>query len=178
MRKLLAATTLFAALACGATAQTASSISLDDAWARATTTTTQAGAVYVTITDHGAPDRLIGASTPVAGKAELHETIHEGNVMKMRPVAGLAISSAAPTALSPMGYHIMLTDLKRPLAGGQTFPLTLTFEKAGTVQTTVTVRAAGGGAAMNMGGGAAMDMGGAGHDMQHTNMAMPGMTKP
>jgi hypothetical protein len=46
--------------------------------------------------------------------------------------------------------------------------LTLTFEKAGAVQTTVTVKAAG--------AGAGMDMGGAGHDMQDMNM--PGMTKP
>jgi copper(I)-binding protein len=168
MRRLLATTTLFATLAFGAGAQTTPSISLADAWARATTKTAQAGAIYVTITDHGAPDRLIGASTPVAGKAELHETVRDGNVMKMRPVAGLAVSAKAPTSLSPMGYHIMLTDLKQPLAGGQTFPLTLTFEKAGPVQTTVTVKA--------VGGDAGMDMGSAGHDMQHMNM--PGMTKP
>jgi copper(I)-binding protein len=168
MRRLLAATTLFATIAFGVAAQTTPSISLGDAWARATTATTQAGAVYVTITDHGAPDRLIGASTPVAGKAELHETVRDGNVMKMRPVAGLAVSPKAPTSLSPMGYHIMLTELKQPLASGQTFPLTLTFEKAGAVQTTVTVKPAG--------ASGAMDMGGATHDMQHMNM--PGMTKP
>ncbi len=168
MGRLLAKTTLFAMFAFGAGAQTTPTISLGDAWARATTTTAQAGAVYVTITEHGAPDRLIGASTPVAGKAALHETVRDGNVMKMRPVAGLAVSAKAPTSLSPMSYHIMLTDLKQPLASGQTFPLTLTFEKAGAVQTTVTVKAAG--------AGAGMDMGGAGHDMQHMNM--PGMTKP
>ena len=83
-------------------------------------------------------------------------------------VAALAVTPKAPTSLSPGGYHITLTDLKQPLAAGQTFPLTLTFEKAGAVQTTVTVKPAG------ASGG--MDMGGAGHDMQHMNM--PGMTKP
>ncbi len=171
MRRLLAASTLFAPLVAtlvfGAAAQPAPSITLDDAWSRATMTPAQAGAIYVTITDHGAPDRLIGASTPVAGKAELHESIRDGNIMKMRSVAALAVTPKAPTSLSPGGYHIMLTELKQPLAAGQTFPLTLTFEKAGAVQTTVTVKPAGASGGMDMG---------AGHDMQHMNM--PGMTKP
>jgi copper(I)-binding protein len=122
----------------------------------------------VTITDHGAPDRLIGAATPVAGKAALHETVRDGNVMKMRPVAGLAVGPKAPTSLLTMGYHIMLTDVKQPLAGGRTFPLTPAFATPGAVRTKVTVKAAC--------GAAGMDMGGVGHDMQH--MAMPGMTKP
>ena len=86
--------------------------------------------------------------------------------MKMRPVAGLAISAGTPISMAPGGYHVMLTDLKHPLTSGQTFPLSLRFEKAGTVETTVTVKAL----------GTTMDMGGAGHDTQH--MTMPGMTKP
>lgn len=150
MRKMLIVTTLFAALALGAEAQTTPSISVENAWARATTASAQAAAIYATITDRGTADRLIAASTPVAGKAELHETIHEGNVTKMRPAAGLAISPSAPISLAPGGYHIMLTDLKQPLTDGQTFPLSLTFEKAGTVQTTVTVKAAGAAPAHNM----------------------------
>jgi hypothetical protein len=130
------AATLSATLALGAVAQTAPpSIALSDAWARATVTPAQAGAIYVTITDHGAPDRLIGASTPVAGTAGLHQTIRDGDVMKMRPVDGLAVTPAAPTTLAPGGYHIMLTALKQPLRSGQTFPLTLTFERAGSGMT-------------------------------------------
>jgi periplasmic copper chaperone A len=168
MRKILVVTIVFAALDFGAEAQTTPSISVENAWARATTTSAQAAAIYLTLTDHGTPDRLVAASTPVAGKAELHETTREGNVMKMRPVAGLAISQSAPIFLAPGGYHIMLTQLKQPLASGQSFPLSLRFEKAGTVETTVAVKAPG--------AGAATDMGGAGHDMQHMNM--PGMTKP
>jgi copper(I)-binding protein len=168
MRRLLAVSALFAALAVAAAAQTTPSIAVGDAWARATMNQAQAGVIYLTITDHGAPDRLIGASTPVAGKAGLHESIRDGDVMKMRPVAALAVTPDAPTTLSPGGYHIMLTELKQNLVSGQTFPLTLTFEKAGAIQTTVTIRPAG--------ASGAMDMGGAGHGMQP--MTMPGMSKP
>lgn len=172
MRRFFLAASVFAMVAGSATAQPAPSISVSDAWARATPPSAQAGAVYATITDHGGPDRLIAVSTPVAGMAELHETIRDGNVMKMRPVPALAISPQAPTSLAPGGYHIMLTQLKQKLIGGQTFPLTLTFEKAGAVQTTVMVKPLG----TSLGAGGGMNMGGAGHDMQH--MDMPGMTKP
>jgi periplasmic copper chaperone A len=168
MHKIFIVAILFTMLTFSADAQTTPSISVENAWARPTTASTQAAAIYLTITDHGAPDRLVAASTPVAGKAELHQTTHEGNVMKMRPVAGLAISQSAPISLAPGGYHIMLTQLNRPLANGQSFPLSLRFETAGTVETTVMVK--------TTGAGSGMDFGGTGHDMQHTDA--PGMTKP
>jgi copper(I)-binding protein len=166
MGRILVVTTLFAALAFSANAQTLPSISVDNAWSRATMPSARTAAIYVTITDHDGPDRLIGVSTPVAGKAEVHETIHDGDIMKMRPSDGVAIAPGATISFAPGGSHIMLTELKQPLAGGQTFPLSLHFEKAGTVEGTVTVKAM----------GAAMDRGGAGHDMQPMNM--PGMSKP
>ncbi len=167
MKQLVVAVALLTGLAAAAAARAeAPSIMVENAWARATVPSVKTGAVYVTIMDHGAPDRLVAASTPVAGMAELHETIHDGNVMKMRPIDGLAISSQAPVTFSPGGYHIMLMGLKQPLKVGETFPLSLKFQNAGTIDTTVTVQAAGAGA---------MQMGGATHDM---SMNMPGMTKP
>ena len=45
--------------------------------------------------------------------------------------------------LKPGGYHIMLMGLKQQLKDGETFPVTLTFEKAGAVTTTVHVAKAG-----------------------------------
>jgi copper(I)-binding protein len=148
---LLAVGTLHAAHA-----QTApASIAVENAWARATTPMAKTGAVYLTIVDHGAPDKLLGAATPVAGMAHLHETTMNGNVMQMRPIDGLAVSAKGPVTLTPGGYHLMLMDLKKPLKQGDTFPLTLTFEHAGTVQTSVIVEGVGAG---GMGHGMAMPM--------------------
>jgi len=47
--------------------------------------------------------------------------------------------------LEPASFHLMLLDLKRPLTEGETFPGTLTFEKAGTISVTFEVRGTGAG---------------------------------
>jgi len=99
------------------------------------------GAAYLTM--QGGPDRLIGVSADVAARAELHETIMENRVMLMRPVAGVMVSPGAATRLAPGGLHIMLMDLKRALKEGESFVLTLTFERAGKVEVTVPVARAG-----------------------------------
>ena len=101
------------------------------------------GVLYLTATDDGAPDRLTGVNTPVAEKAELHESLSENGVMKMRPVSSVAISREKPLTLAPGGYHVMLMGLKQPLKEGESFPVTSTFEKAGGVMTTASVGKAG-----------------------------------
>lgn len=143
-------------------------VAVRDAWARPTIGASHEGVVYLTVTDHGAADRLLGASTPVAGQATLHETRAQGGVMRMRDVAALPVPAGGTLVLRPGGDHVMLTDMRRHLAAGDTFPLTLRFAKAGAVTTTVTVRPLGAGGAMpgmEMGHGGGMQgmTGAAGH---------------
>jgi copper(I)-binding protein len=95
------------------------------------------------MTDTGAPDRLVGASTPVAAMAEVHETVNDNGVMRMRPVALLPLQPGKAVVLKPGGYHIMLMGLKQQLKDGDTFPVTLSFEKNGSVTATVHVGKAG-----------------------------------
>jgi copper(I)-binding protein len=85
-------------------------------------------------------DRLTGASSPVCDHVEIHSMTEDNGVMKMRKQDGLNLPAGQVVALSPTGYHLMLIGLKEPLKAGQQFPLTLTFEKAGKVDTTVTVK--------------------------------------
>jgi len=89
------------------------------------------GVVYLTITDHGAGDRLTGVNSAAAEKTELHETTNDHGVMKMRPVASLPIPANGTVVLKPGGYHIMLVRLKHALKPGDSVPVTLTFAKAG-----------------------------------------------
>jgi copper(I)-binding protein len=116
---------------------------IDHPWARASAGATKTGAAYLTITDNGAPDRLIGLSTPVAQTAELHESMAEMGTMKMRPLPGLALVPGKPVTLAPGGYHVMLVGLKAPLKQGDNFPLTLQFEHAAPLTVTVAVEAIG-----------------------------------
>lgn len=118
-------------------------IVISNAWARASAGAATTGAAYFTITDSVSADRLTGASTPVAGRAELHETRNENGVMQMRAVPALALEPGKPLTLAPGGYHVMLMDLKKPLQTGESFPLTLTFEKARPITTQVKVATAG-----------------------------------
>jgi copper(I)-binding protein len=114
-------------------------IQVDHPWARASAGAATTGAAYLTIVDTGPADQLTGASTPAAATAEIHESMSDMGMMKMRPVVGLALEPGKPVTLKPGGYHVMLTGLKAPLKAGDTFPLTLKFQHAPPMTVTVTV---------------------------------------
>ncbi|MDH3595590.1 MAG: copper chaperone PCu(A)C [Rhodospirillales bacterium] len=113
---------------------------VEQPWARATPGRVPNGAVYMTLTNQGATaDRLIGASSPAAKHAGLHSHSMEGGVMKMRPVKAMEVTPGSPTVLAPGGLHIMLMGLTAPLKEGARFSVTLTFERAGSLEIEVTV---------------------------------------
>ncbi len=119
-------------------------VTVHEAWARASAGAAMAGAAYVTLMGGSAADSLVGASTPVAATAEVHETKSVNGVMQMRPVAALPVPAGQMVTMAPGGYHVMLMGLKQPLAAGQSFPLTLTFQHAAPVTVQVQVRPIGG----------------------------------
>jgi len=127
-----------ACLALPAAAQT--SVKVDQPWARATAPQQTVGGAYLTLTSP-TPDRLIGASSPIAARTALHEMQMDGTTMRMRPTPeGLPLPPGQAVALTPGGYHLMLMDLKQPLVVGQTFPLQLRFDHAAPLDVVVTVR--------------------------------------
>ena len=82
---------------------------------------------------------MIRAASPVAGMVELHEMAMDGGVMKMRAVTGIEVKPGTTVELKPSGYHVMLEQLKNPLKQGEEIPMTLTFEKAGTIEIRVKI---------------------------------------
>jgi copper(I)-binding protein len=127
-------------------AATAAGIAVEHAWARATTAAAKTGAAYFTIVNKGtAGDRLLSASSPASDRAQLHVTIEDHGVMKMRPMADLEIKPGTTVTLVPGRMHLMLIGLKAPLKLGETFSVTLTFEKAGSVEIQVKVEKPGAG---------------------------------
>lgn len=149
MKYLVSFAISLALLPVAAFAQT-STVTVTHPWARASAGAATTGAAYLTLADT-APDHLVSVSTPLAKMAELHETIDDKGIMRMRPVPHLALEPGKPVTLSPGGYHVMLMGLAAPLKAGDQFPMTLTFEHAPPVTVTVEVEAMG---AQGMGGAA------------------------
>lgn len=137
LRLLSAATAAAIALSVATTAQ---AMELKDAWARASAGMARAGGAFMTIVNPGPEDdRVVAARTPVSPIAELHTHIKDGDVMRMRQVPEIAVPAGETVVLQPGGLHVMFMKLDAPLTEGQTFPLTLTFEKAGEQTVEVTV---------------------------------------
>ena len=137
-KNLLAATAVALCLTTAAQAQT----TVKEPWARATVAQQKASGAFMQL-QSAKGGKLLSASSPVAGVVEIHEMAMEGNVMKMRAVPSLDLPAGKTVDLKPGGYHVMLMDLKKPLAAGDTVPLTLVVESAGqreTVEVKVTVR--------------------------------------
>ncbi len=136
MRRIIVAVGLLASAA--AHGQT-TAVRAERPWARATAPQQKVGGAYVTLTSP-VDDRLLGASSPVAGRAEVHEMTMDGGVMRMREqTAGVALPAGTPVALAPGGYHIMLMDLRQPLVAGQVIVVQLRFQHAPPMQLEVRV---------------------------------------
>jgi periplasmic copper chaperone A len=120
-------------------------LDISDPWSRATPKGSSVAAGYMKIKNNGStPDRLIGGSSDVASKFEVHEMKMEDGVAKMRPVkGGLEIKPGETVELKPGSFHVMFVGLKQPLSAGDHFQATLAFEKAGTVSVDYDVRAMG-----------------------------------
>jgi len=108
-------------------------------WTRATPPGAKVGAGFVTLKSAGAADRVLGASSPVAGRVEMHVTLREGEVMRMREVQSINVPAGGTFELKPGGAHLMLMDLKRPLKKGEKVPLTLKLERGGELKLELSV---------------------------------------
>jgi copper(I)-binding protein len=120
------------------------SIEISRPWARTPSATALQAGGFLTLTNKAREaDRLIAATSPAAGKVELHGIRITGDIMSMRPLdKGLGLPPDTAITLKPRGYHLLM-DLKAPLAKGQRVLVTLTFEKAGTRQIELVVEAEG-----------------------------------
>jgi copper(I)-binding protein len=118
----------------------AQNVTVTDAWARATVQGQKATGAFMKIT---AKDnaKLVSASSPVAGVVEIHEMKMEKDVMKMAALPnGLDLPAGKAVELKPGGYHVMLMDLKAPLAKDTSVPMTLTFQDAKGVKSNVELK--------------------------------------
>ncbi len=111
-----------------------------DAWVRTSVQGQKATGAFMTITAKDGA-KLIGASTSAAGIAEIHEMKMDGDIMRMRAVAGgLDLPAGKAVELKPGGYHVMLMDLKAALPKDSTVPLTLVIKDAKGMESKVELK--------------------------------------
>lgn len=135
MKRLVFALALpLALIAC----QQSAPVEVTNVWARDSIGGTANAAIFMTITSPVA-DRLTGASTPAAKKTDLMTMTMEGGAMGMSYLKAIDLPANQAVSLNASGLHVWLAELNQPLKAGQSFPLTLRFEKAGERQVTVTV---------------------------------------
>lgn len=124
-------------------------IAVRDAWVRETSPAVPVSAGYATV-ENGLDRevRLVGASSPRAGRVELHTMDMRNGVARMRQVTdGLPLPAGGSVALEPGGYHLMLLDLAAPVRGGEQVPITFRFDSAPAKSVNFAARSAAQGAA-------------------------------
>ena len=104
-------------------------VQASDAWIRATVPAQKATGAFMQL-KAGKAARLVAASSPAAGRVEIHQMEMQGQTMRMHAVDGIDLPAGQPVNLASGGYHIMLLDLKRQLKEGEQVPLTLTVQGA------------------------------------------------
>ena len=127
------------------TALAGAKISVENPYARPPMGSGKVAAAFMTLKNDGdEADKLIAAKGDVAKDIQLHTHIMEKKdgkvIMRMRQVPFMAVPAHGKTVLKPGGLHIMLIGTTRDLKPGDTFDLTLVFEKAGKVKVTVPVK--------------------------------------
>lgn len=132
---------LFSLLAAGLFSTSAlAQVTVTEPWVRATVPQQKSAGAFLRVVSN-ADARLVGVSTPAAGRAELHEMAMENNTMRMRQVDGIDLPAGKPVDLASGGYHVMLFDLKRQLKAGETLPVTLVVQDRAKKRSSVTVEA-------------------------------------
>lgn len=117
MKRLIAAFALSLA-ACG---QALSPLVVDDALYRPPLGESGIGVAYFSVTSPVA-DRIVGISSPEAGRVEMHTSVMSGDQVSMQRLYEVELPAGKPVVFGPNGMHLMVFAPKA-LAAGATFPI-------------------------------------------------------
>lgn len=115
-------------------------LSVTDAWARAADSGAMT-AVYFTVQNSAAvSDTMSGVRSDAAEEVGLHMSMMQNGMMHMAPLRTLPVPAQDSVLFRPMGAHVMLTRLTRPLADGDTVTVTLEFVSGQSLEVRAGVR--------------------------------------
>ena len=130
------------AIPASAAAPAKAALQIEHAWIRWLPADLPAAA-YAVIVNHGDTNaRLIGANSSDYDMLMLHRSRLDKGSSLMQTVAGMDIPAHGEAALTPGGFHLMLTDPKRAIKPGDTVTIILRFADGTTLQADFPVRPA------------------------------------
>jgi periplasmic copper chaperone A len=88
----------------------------------------------------GSSDALMRVRCPVANFFEKHIVDRGEGAPAMRAISSIPVPTGSTVLLKPTEYHVMLLQIREPLAVGARFSCTLVFQRAGAIETEVEVR--------------------------------------
>ncbi len=102
---------VFAALVSGlwasAPALAGADLAVREAWVRAALPGRAVTAAYCELTNHGAESVTVVGFTG-AGRVEMHQTVDDDGMARMRPLPRIVVAPGETVALAPGGRHLML----------------------------------------------------------------------
>jgi len=123
VRTLLGLVGILAAVATANVGARQPSLTVSDAWARATVEGQTGSGIFLRLRS-SEDAQLVGASSSAAERVEIHEMRVVNGMMTMRRIERLPLPAEQTVALEH-DYHVMLIGLKRPLQPGRSVVVTL-----------------------------------------------------
>lgn len=106
-------------------------IDVTDAWTRATAGNATTANIYLHFVSAKDPDRLIGLEVANAARIDVREPTDQG-AAKGTAQPSVDVPGGGTVNFQPGGRYLLLSGLKAPLKEGESFLLTLRFDKGGT----------------------------------------------
>ena len=117
-----------------------SGLSVRGAWARAADSGAMTAVYFTLANDARMSDTLTGVSSPDANLTEMHISTQRNGMMHMSPVTALPVPAMDSVSFRPLGAHVMLTGVVRPLTEGDSVTATLSFVSGATLTVRAGVR--------------------------------------
>jgi periplasmic copper chaperone A len=98
-------------------------------------------AAFMTVNNKGAKAvSLINARSAASKIVEFHTHTHKDGMMTMYRVEKIEIPAGGKVELKPMGFHVMLIDLNKPIKEGESVEMELVFDNGESVKVSAPVK--------------------------------------
>ena len=125
----------------GITESLTKGITIEQGYVRETIPGTSISSAYMNINNNTEQSvSLLGASSDVSQRIEIHQHTMLDGMMKMRRVESVNAEAGDTLTLAPSGYHLMIFDLTEPLQAGQSMTITLHFSGEKNIEITLPVQ--------------------------------------